>query len=164
MASELDLTMPSDFGQWVRGRREIIGLSQSELSQRTGIAQSHISAYETGRSIAGTATREKLVKALSTRPSVALQQKRNEILEVFYSNNMRNPMVFGSVARGSDTNDSDVDFLVQFPKGHNLLDTARVVCQLEKIITFPVEVYNPEYHKRWHTNWYSVIEKDMVSI
>jgi hypothetical protein len=29
--------------------------------------------------------------------------------------------VFGSVARGEETSDSDVDFLVEFPRGYDLL-------------------------------------------
>jgi HTH-type transcriptional regulator, cell division transcriptional repressor len=38
------------FAENIRGRRKALGLTQDELSQMTGIAQTHISRYELGLS------------------------------------------------------------------------------------------------------------------
>jgi transcriptional regulator with XRE-family HTH domain len=35
-------------GIWIREARKVVGLSQAQLAERTGIARSLISAYETG--------------------------------------------------------------------------------------------------------------------
>ena len=48
--------------------------------------------------------------------------------------------VFGSVARGEDGPDSDVDFLVTFDKGTSLLDLVRLKDALEEFLKIPVDV------------------------
>ena len=48
--------------------------------------------------------------------------------------------VFGSVARGEDGPDSDVDFLVTFDKGTSLLDLVRLQNALEEFLKVPVDV------------------------
>ena len=48
--------------------------------------------------------------------------------------------VFGSVARGEDGPDSDVDFLVTFDKGTSLLDLVRLQDALEEFLKIPVDV------------------------
>ena len=46
----------------------------------------------------------------------------------------RRVAVFGSVARGDATEDSDVDFLVEFEAGSSLLDLLRVQDELSEIL------------------------------
>lgn len=53
---------------------------------------------------------------------------------------MRNVRVFGSAARREDTEDSDLDLLVEAPPGTSLYDLARVELELEKILNCKVEV------------------------
>ncbi len=48
--------------------------------------------------------------------------------------------VFGSVARGEDGPDSDVDFLVTFDKGTSLLDLVGLQDALEDFLKIPVDV------------------------
>ena len=48
--------------------------------------------------------------------------------------------VFGSVARGEDGPDSDVDFLVTFDKGTSLLDLVGLQDSLEEFLKMPVDV------------------------
>jgi uncharacterized protein len=48
--------------------------------------------------------------------------------------------LFGSVARGEDTENSDVDFLVSMEPGRTLLDVARLEEQLEKLLGRRVDV------------------------
>ncbi|HEX6819440.1 MAG TPA: nucleotidyltransferase family protein [Ktedonobacterales bacterium] len=48
--------------------------------------------------------------------------------------------VFGSVARGTATNASDVDLLVEFSPGRSLVDQAALELDLMQLIGRPVEV------------------------
>lgn len=47
------------------------------------------------------------------RPSEALARNRDKVLEILARYPVKNPRVFGSVARGEDTEDSDLDLLVE---------------------------------------------------
>lgn len=48
--------------------------------------------------------------------------------------------VFGSVARGEDGIDSDIDFLVEFERGRSLLDLADLRIQLSETLGRDVDV------------------------
>jgi predicted nucleotidyltransferase len=48
--------------------------------------------------------------------------------------------VFGSVARGEDGPDSDVDFLVRFVRGTTLFDQAGLIVELEHLLGRNVDV------------------------
>jgi predicted nucleotidyltransferase len=48
--------------------------------------------------------------------------------------------VFGSVARGEEARDSDVDLLVRLDPGRTLLDLARLEVRLEKLLGRHVDV------------------------
>lgn len=48
--------------------------------------------------------------------------------------------VFGSVARGDDGADSDVDLLVEFPPGTSLFDVFRLQAELEAILEAEVDL------------------------
>ncbi|HVA42482.1 MAG TPA: helix-turn-helix transcriptional regulator [Acidimicrobiales bacterium] len=54
-------------GELLRSARRRAGLTQSELATRTGIAQSVISAYESGRREPSVAALRRLATALGTR-------------------------------------------------------------------------------------------------
>jgi predicted nucleotidyltransferase len=51
-----------------------------------------------------------------------LREKREEILALAERHGARDVRVFGSVARGEETDASDVDLLVRMEKGRSLLD------------------------------------------
>src|SRR6267378_3571173 len=51
-----------------------------------------------------------------------LSQKREDIMRAAQKHGARNVRVFGSVARGDDGPESDVDFLVDMEPGRSLLD------------------------------------------
>ncbi len=48
--------------------------------------------------------------------------------------------VFGSVARGQEREESDIDFLVSLKQGRTLLDLARLELQLEQLLGQRVDV------------------------
>ena len=52
----------------------------------------------------------------------SLVSRRREILELAARHGARNVRVFGSVARGDDRPDSDIDLLVDVEAGRTLLD------------------------------------------
>ena len=52
--------------------------------------------------------------------------------------------VFGSVARGEATAESDVDFLVEFEKGRTLLDLSGLRLDLAEILGCDVDVTTPK--------------------
>jgi len=53
---------------------------------------------------------------------------------------MRNPRIFGSVARGVDIEGSDLDILVEVSPGTTFYDLARAELELEEILGCRVEV------------------------
>jgi predicted nucleotidyltransferase len=48
--------------------------------------------------------------------------------------------VFGSVARGEDTDASDLDLLVRVPEGTGLLALGRFTQELEDLLRVPIDV------------------------
>lgn len=69
-----------------------------------------------------------------------LQDKRAEILRIAAKYGASNVRVFGSVARGDDREESDVDFLIVLEKGRSLLDHAALVVELEDLLGRKVDV------------------------
>lgn len=73
------------------------------------------------------------------RPSVILAQYRDEAMHIITSNNARNPRVYGSIARGQDTVNSDVNFLVD-ARECSMLDLAHIRNELQKLLGVPVSI------------------------
>ena len=69
-----------------------------------------------------------------------LQLKRNDILRIAARHGARNLRVFGSVARGEDTSDSDVDLLVDMDADRSLLDIVGLGQDLEQLLDRKVDV------------------------
>ena len=69
-----------------------------------------------------------------------LREKRDEILRVAARHGASNVRVFGSVARGEATAQSDVDFLVELERGRSLLDHAALMVDLEDLLDRRVDV------------------------
>lgn len=67
------------------------------------------------------------------RPSEVLELKRDAIREATKRFNAANPRVFGSVARGEDGPDSDIDILVDALPGTTLFDLGGLQYELEKM-------------------------------
>lgn len=77
------------------------------------------------------------------RPSQALKAHREEIRRIVEQNRTRNPRVFGSVLRGDDTEESDLDLLVDPTPDTTLMDIARIQNRLQKILGVTVDVLTP---------------------
>lgn len=108
-------------------------MSQAELARAAGTSQPNIAAYETGRRRCTKATLDRLLAATRRRPSEVLRTSRERILDAARRNAVLEIWAFGSVARGTDRPDSDIDFLVRFRPGASLLDQAALIADLEDI-------------------------------
>lgn len=72
-----------------------------------------------------------------------LRARREEILRVAARRGATNLRIFGSIARGEATEDSDVDFLVEMEPGRSLLDLAGLQLDLEDLLQRRVDVSHP---------------------
>jgi predicted nucleotidyltransferase len=67
------------------------------------------------------------------RPSLVLERMRDRLREIVAEHGGRDPMVFGSVARGDDTEDSDIDLIVTLPVDADLIDVLHLADDLEAL-------------------------------
>jgi len=77
------------------------------------------------------------------KPSLALAQHRSEIREIVLAHRAGNARVFGSVAKGLDTEESDLDILVDPAPTTSLLDIAKLQMRLESELGIHVDVLTP---------------------
>lgn len=78
------------------------------------------------------------------RPSEALQKYRDEIRSIVEQYNASNPRVFGSVIRGNDSEESDLDLLVEPLPETTLMDIAHIQSRLQKLTGMAVDVQTPK--------------------
>ena len=69
-----------------------------------------------------------------------VESKRNEINDLVLRHHGRTVALFGSVARGDDTPESDIDFLVDFAPGSSLFDLMDLQEALEQLLGVSVDV------------------------
>ena len=143
----------------LREARDGAGLSQSELAQRAGVAQSVVSAYEAGRREPSLPTLARLIAATGHELTVDLVRRdrtvrglpdtslgrrlrmhRQALLDAVDRAGGSNLRVFGSVARGEDGPDSDVDLLVDLPEGTGLFALQALEGDLRRILKRNVDL------------------------
>jgi predicted nucleotidyltransferase/DNA-binding XRE family transcriptional regulator len=145
-------------GSLVQRARRGAGISQTELAFRAGVVQSVVSAYEAGRRQPSLPTLARLIDAAGADLVVDIQQqppqlsrlsgpvgrrvrrKRRDLVAAAAAHEVTNLRVFGSVARGEDRPDSDVDLLVDLPAHMGLLGLGRVQADLEAILGAKVDL------------------------
>jgi predicted nucleotidyltransferase/DNA-binding XRE family transcriptional regulator len=143
----------------LREARSRAGMTQAQLAQHAGTTQSVISAYEGGRrqpslpvllrliAATGHSLEASLVVADPAR-SVPLsgplgrrvQRHRQQIKDVASSHGAGNVRVFGSVARGAERADSDVDLLLDLPASAGLFTLGRLRRDLEDLLRARVDL------------------------
>ena len=69
-----------------------------------------------------------------------IRQRRDEILEVARARGASRIRIFGSVARGEDTQSSDVDFLVELDADRTLFDLGGLTMDLRELLRREVDV------------------------
>jgi uncharacterized protein len=141
-------------------RRARVGaeLSQAELGARAGVTQSVISAYESGHRQPALPTLAALIDAagyelaIDVRPQPRrlsklsgpigqrVRRKRKALTAAAAAHGVTHLQVFGSVARGQDRPDSDLDLLADLPPDMGLFGLGRVQVDLEAIIGSKVDL------------------------
>jgi predicted nucleotidyltransferase len=125
---------------------------------RAGVTQSVISAYESGRRQPSVPTLSALIAAsgfeldlqLRTTPrrldvltgpiGRRVRRYRRQLLETAHEHGIDDVRVFGSVARGEDRLDSDLDLLVDLPARMGLIGLSRARHALESILDCQIDL------------------------
>jgi predicted nucleotidyltransferase/DNA-binding XRE family transcriptional regulator len=149
-------------GALIRAARVDAGLTQAALARAAGTSQPTIARYESGRSEPRASTLERILAACGQRleptgaPVVTtqvpargprgrlLRRHAAEVRAVIEAAGLRNPRVFGSVARGEDTEDSDIDILVDLVDETDLLAIGPPMDELTELLGLRVDVICPQ--------------------
>ena len=129
-----------EYARRIRARREALHLTQRDVAERSGVKQPLISAIESGKREPSAATRAALDEALAVRPSEVLRLLRQETMAVIERHRGTTPLVFGSVARGTDSPESDIDLLITFAEEAGITDLLAMEDELSELLTVPVDV------------------------
>jgi predicted nucleotidyltransferase/DNA-binding transcriptional regulator YiaG len=136
--------------------RKVSGLTQHQLAARAGTSQSAIARYENGVASPSTDTLARVLKAnglklevqlvpatlsnLASPRAKLLREKRGEILKLARKYEARNVRVFGSVARGEDDEESDIDLLVEMDLQHGVGKLIHLKAELKELLEAKVDV------------------------
>ena len=77
------------------------------------------------------------------RPSLALETFREAIRTIALSHRVTNVRVFGSVLTGEDTDDSDLDILVEPTSETTMMDIGAIQYELKQLLGIAVDVLTP---------------------
>jgi predicted nucleotidyltransferase/DNA-binding XRE family transcriptional regulator len=145
-------------GSVLREARRQAGLTQAELATRAGITQSVISAYESGRRQPSLPVLHSLIDAAGLELSIELRpvptrleemsgplgvrarRNRDQLIATAADFGVRNLRVFGSVARGEESTDSDLDLLADLPADLGLFGLGRLRAALQEIVGARVDI------------------------
>lgn len=149
--------MTADAGALLARVRRETGLTQAELARRAGTSQAMVARYENGAASPTVRTLARLLRAAGHElelsgpaasggpargPAAALLRKhRAEIRAAAETVGAENVRVFGSVARGDDRPDSDIDLLVDFPAHERgLFPLLELAGKIERLVGRQVDV------------------------
>ncbi|MGP0110300.1 MAG: helix-turn-helix domain-containing protein [Acidimicrobiales bacterium] len=143
----------------LRQARRSASLSQTDVAKRAHVAQSVVSAYESGRREPALSTLERLVAATGhrlvlgleadheARPGLPdtplgrrLRQRRAAVLATARRHGASNVRVFGSVARGEHTSERDIDLLVDLAPGAGLFSLGALERDLSEVLGANVDL------------------------
>lgn len=77
------------------------------------------------------------------KPSIALNTHRDAIREIVRAHRADNARVFGSVLHAQDTENSDLDILVEPQEDMTLMDVGAIQMKLSDLLGVPVDVLTP---------------------
>jgi uncharacterized protein len=77
-------------------------------------------------------------------PSQALDLHRARVRQIALSHRVQDVRVFGSTARGEDTDGSDLDLLVEPTSETTLLDIGAIRFELTQLLGFEIDVLTPD--------------------
>jgi predicted nucleotidyltransferase len=77
------------------------------------------------------------------KPSIALEQHREAIRQIVERYHAANARYFGSVLRGEDTEESDLDILIDPTEETTLFDVGAIQVEISELLGVKVEVLTP---------------------
>lgn len=90
-----------------------------------------------------------------------LEEIKKKAVPVLKEAGVIHSSLFGSYVRGEEREDSDIDFLIEFPKGKSLLDLIGLEMDLEEALGKKVDVVT---YKSVSPYLRDYIQKDQVQI
>src|SRR5687768_16559251 len=85
-----------------------------------------------------------MVSLRPMKPSQALSAHREELREIVTRYGALRPRIFGSAVRGEDTDDSDLDLLVDPTPSTTLMTLAAIQLEAERLLGVHVDVLTPK--------------------
>ena len=153
-------------GELIRDARNRAKLSQAALAERAKTSQPAIARYEAGAATPSLSTLERILAASNSSLVLSAKQGRlrarqpssghrlahvrafrKELQAAAGRHGIRDLRVFGSVARGEETPESDVDFLVELEPNRTLIDVIGFQQDAEHILGVGVDVAVPRVMK-----------------
>ncbi len=84
------------------------------------------------------------------KPSIAYQQHREAIQQIVERHHAKNPRIFGSVLHGQDTEESDLDIIIDTTEETSLFDVGAIRTELTYLLGVEVDVLTPgALPERW---------------
>lgn len=77
------------------------------------------------------------------KPSIAYQRHREAIRQIVERHHAKNPRIFGSVLHEQDTDESDLDILVDTTDETSLFDIGAIRAELTELLGVEVDVLTP---------------------
>ena len=146
-------------GALLKEARRESRLSQSEVARRANVAQSVISAYESDQREPALTTLRRLMEATGhrlvitfdrdprsrpglpdTRLGRRLRQHRKALLASAARHGATNVRIFGSVARGEERPDSDIDMVVDISQKMGLVALIALENEFREILGVPIDL------------------------
>lgn len=75
-----------------------------------------------------------------TKAQVRIEQIKKKVIPILKQAGVKKSSIFGSYVRGEQTKSSDIDILVDFPKGKSLFDFIDLELKLEKALGKKVDL------------------------
>lgn len=154
-------------GRLIRDARKLADLSQAGLAARAKTSQSAVARYEAGATIPSLPTLERLLAACGGQVVLGnsaaaprsgerrrerrlsdVRNARERLLRAAVRHGLRDVRIFGSVARGEATEESDIDLLVDLQPGRTLIDLIGFQQEAETILGVKVDAVTERLLKR----------------
>lgn len=117
-------------------------MTQAQVAAFVGLQQPQVAAYENRSKRPSLAMARRLLDAIGVRPSFLLEANRaiarDAVIARFGPSSA--PRVFGSVATGTDSIDSDIDVVIVAPAGTGFEDLDDAEAELEAIFGVDVDI------------------------
>ncbi|WP_022890617.1 helix-turn-helix domain-containing protein [Agromyces italicus] len=135
---------PAEAPSLISAARRDAGLTQATLAARAGISQPNLAAIERGSRAPSAKMLARILEVADYRPSIALELHRDRIRAAAAARQISGLRVFGSMLRGEDRFDSDIDLFVDTTTGAGMIPLAAFAAEVERLTGFPVDVVDAE--------------------